>query len=57
MYWTSDRKPRQAPEDWQTARLTPHFEIKALWFAARDFGVVIDLSNLMVEEAVVYCPF
>jgi hypothetical protein len=56
-YWTPDRQPRDAPEDWLSASLQPHLVAKGLWFMSKDWGVLLEMTDCLVDDAAAVCPF
>ena len=56
-YWTPDRQPRDAPEDWLSASLQPHLVAKGLWVMSKDWGVLLEMTDCLVDDAAAVCPF
>ena len=56
-YWTPDRQPRDAPEDWLSASLQPHLVAKGLWFMSKDWGVLLEMTDCLVSDGAAVCPF
>ena len=56
-YWSPDNKPREAPSDWTNCEYVAQVCISHLWVMNRDFGFVLQLTDLMVIEPRIDCPF
>ena len=56
-YWTSAKAPRGPPEDWLSDTLQPRLVARGLWFMARDFGVLLEMTDCLVSDGAAVCPF
>ena len=56
-HWGFDHKAREAPSDYRNADLVGMVAIKNLWFGSNQFGVVLELEDLIVSETIKECPF
>ena len=56
-YWNSTGQKTKAPDTWLGYAIKPRIRIKALWFTAKQFGIVLDLTDAQILEAEVKCPF
>ena len=55
--WDSSKQPRDAPEVWRKADVTPVLKLKGLYFMGKDSGCLWEAQDLMVAEATTSCPF
>ena len=57
--WDAEtRAIRKQPEDWTMCEVQPVFEIKGLWIMARDFGLLVEMTDALISsESTVSCPF
>ena len=56
-HWGVDHKPREAPLDYKACDLVPMIQVKNFYFGTNQVGLVLELTNLMVQEQVGECPF
>ena len=56
-HWGFDHKPREAPLDYKSCDLVPHIQIKNFYFASNTCGLVLELTDILVQEQVRECPF
>ena len=56
-HWGVDHKPREAPLDYKSCDLVPMIQVKNFYFASNTVGVVLELTDLLVQEQVRECPF
>ena len=57
-HWGFDHKAlSEAPSDYRNADLVGMVAIKNLWFGSNQFGVVLELEDLMLNETIKECPF
>ena len=54
--WDMSKQRREAPEAWTQCAVTPKILIKSLWFLSKEFGVLCEISDLLVDEASQECP-
>ena len=55
--WSADKTPREMPLDWSMADVSPRLAIKGLWVMAREFGLLVEMTDALIEERSVECPF
>ena len=55
--WDEAKRPRDLPEDWTMCTVSPRFQAKGLWVANKDFGLILEMTDAMVTEGSVDCPF
>ena len=55
--WDLEKKPREQPESWVTCTVQPRITLKSIWLMSKDWGCLLECSDLMVDEAVQDCPF
>ena len=56
-YWNAAGLKTIAPDAWVGYAIRPRIRIKALWFMAKQFGIVMELTDAQILEAEVKCPF
>ena len=56
-HWSVDHKPREAPLDYKACGLVPMIQVKNFYFASNTVGLVLELTDLLVQEQVRECPF
>ena len=56
-HWGVDHKPREAPLDYKNCDLVPMIQVKNFYFGTNQTGVVLELTDLLVQEQVRECPF
>ena len=57
-YWDKDKKRLAAPESHVGLLFTAKVVLRALWFAEDAWGLVADVTDLMLEEeSSAECPF
>jgi hypothetical protein len=56
-YWTVDQKPREAPAYWGGADLKVMFHLSHLWIMGTSCGLVINATDLLVQETSTAFPF
>jgi len=56
-HWGIDHKPREAPLDYKFCDLVPMIQVKNFYFASNTVGLVLELTDLLVQEQVRECPF
>ena len=54
---TETRKPRKPPADWTSCEVQPFFEIRGLWMMAKEFGLVVEMTDALITERSAVCPF
>ena len=54
---TETRKPRKLPTDWTACEVQPSFEIRGLWIMGKDFGLLVEMTDALITESSVVCPF
>ena len=55
--WTAEKAKRDLPEDWTACSVKPRLQIKGLWIMSREFGLLLEMSDALLEEFSVACPF
>ena len=55
-YWNAVGRKTIAPDTWVGNAIKPRIRIKALWFMAKQFGIVMELTDAQILEAEVKCP-
>ena len=55
--WDSNKLPRPAPEDWTICDVQPCLHVKGLWVMNKDFGLIIEMADALVNESSQLCPF
>ena len=56
-YWNAMGRRTIAPDTWIGNAVKPRIRIKALWFMAKQFGIVMELTDAQILEAEIKCPF
>ena len=56
-HWSVHHKPREAPADYKACDLVPMIQVKNFYFGANQVGLVLELTDLLVQEQVRECPF
>jgi hypothetical protein len=56
-YWTADQQKREPPEDWRSAELRPMLHLSHLWIMGRSCGLVVNATDLLVQESSGAFPF
>ena len=56
-FWDSNKQRTAAPSSWLDAAIRPIIRIKAVWFMAKQFGIVLELTDAQITEVVPKCPF
>ena len=55
--WNSTGEQWPLPKDLRGMSVTPLVEVRALWFAAGRFGIVWELTDMLVEQTVTKNPW
>jgi hypothetical protein len=50
-FWSPDQQKRAAPLDWRGAELKAMFQISHLWIMGSSCGLVLNLTDLLVQES------
>ena len=56
-YWNAVGRKTIAPDTWVGTAVRPRIRIKALWFMAKQFDIVMELTDAQILELDVKCPF
>jgi hypothetical protein len=57
-FWSPDaKKPGGPPEDWTNCIVEPILEIRGLWFLGKEVGLLVELTDALITENSVACPF
>lgn len=56
-FWDEAGKATTAPASWTGCSVWPRIRIKGLWFMAKQFGIVLELSDAKVRQVETECPF
>ena len=56
-FWSDDGKLCSPPKTWQGSMVWPRVRVKGLWFMAKQFGVLLELTDAKVREVECECPF
>jgi hypothetical protein len=56
-HWGVDHKPRGPPADYKFCDLVPMIQVKNFYFGTNQVGLVLELTDLLVQEQVRECPF
>ena len=56
-FWDSNKQRTAAPGSWLDAAIRPIIRIKAVWFMAKQFGIVMELTDALITDVVPTCPF
>jgi hypothetical protein len=56
-YWTADQQKREPPEDWRSAEMRPMLHLSHLWIMGRSCGLVVNATDLLIQESVGAFPF
>jgi len=57
-FWSPDAtKPGAPPQDWTNCAVEPILEIRGLWFLSKEMGLLVELTDALVTENSVACPF
>ena len=55
--WTAEKAKRELPEDWTACSVKPRLQIKSIWLMSREFGLLLEMSDALLEVVSVACPF
>ena len=56
--WDSEtRQARLPPKDWTICEIQPCFDIKSIWIMNKDFGLTIEMTDALICEQSLVCPF
>jgi hypothetical protein len=55
--WTSTGEPRDLPKDWRGIEAIPMIKVVGVYIQAREFGVILDTTDLKITETQTTCPF
>ena len=55
--WDLAKNPRDLPASWITCAVSPKLTLRSLWMMSKEFGVLIEASDVLVDEAAEECPF
>ncbi len=57
-FWShGSNKPGPPPEDWTNCVVEPILEIRGVWFLGKEVGLLVELTDALVTENSVACPF
>ena len=56
-HWGFDHKARETPSDYRNTDLVGMVAIRSFWFGSNQFGVCLELEDLMMSEHIKECPF
>ena len=56
-YWNSAGQKTNAPDTWLGNTIRPRIRIKALRFMAKQFGIVMELTDAQILQVEAKCPF
>ena len=57
-FWSPDAKKLGGPpEDWTNCVVEPILEIRGLWFLGKEVGLLVELTDALITENSVACPF
>ena len=57
-FWTlGANKPGPPPEDWTNCAVEPILEIRGVWFLGKEVGLLVELTDALITENSVACPF
>ena len=57
-FWNHEsKKPTGPPEDWTRCEVEPVLEIRGLWFLGKEMGLLVELTDALISETSVVCPF
>ncbi len=57
-FWLPDaKKPGSPPDDWTNCTVKPVLEIRGVYFFGKEVGLLVELTDALVTENVVACPF
>ena len=56
-HWGVDHKPRETPLDYKNCDLVPMIQVKQFYFGTNQVGLVLELTDLLVQEILRECPF
>ena len=57
MCWDSNKESCTIPEIWENTDVQPRFLIRGIWVTAKQFGLVLDMVDVMFGENFKKCPF
>ena len=55
--WTEDKELRPMPLEWVQCSVQPRILVKGLWVMSKEIGVLLEASDVLVQEAERSCPF
>ena len=56
-HWKFSHEPREAPVDYKCCDLVPLIQVKNFYFGTNQVGLVLEVSDMLVQEQVRECPF
>ena len=56
-HWAWDHKAREAPVEYKNCDLVPMIQVKNFYFGTNQVGLVLEVSDMLVQEQVRECPF
>ena len=55
--WDAEKQSCGAPVSWVGASVTPKIAFRSLWVMSKEFGCLLDASDVMLDVAACECPF
>jgi hypothetical protein len=55
--WGLDKEPRPQPEAWVRCKVQPKITARSLWIMSKDFGVLLEATDVRINETSDECPF
>ena len=55
--WTNNGEPREIPNDWRGIEAVPLVRVVGIYIQGKEFGVIIETTDLKITETQTSCPF
>ena len=55
--WSMDKTQREAPDSWIGCSVQPRMTLRSIWVMPKEFGCMLDCSDVLIDEAGPECPF
>ena len=57
-FWDADtRASCDPPSDWVKSSVIPRIHVKGLWMMAKEYGILLEMVDCLVDKKPVECPF
>jgi hypothetical protein len=55
--WTDTGAPREIPKDWRGIEAVPMVRVGGIYIQPKEFGVILEATDLKITETQTVCPF